>query len=211
MSYADGLLRNRSPASRGKVGRAQRSLFAVLAVLCSAFPKAAPAKEAIPDVPAYHRAIDFCRQQSWSGLTLSADKRILCFGAIVPTQLDVSAANELTSDGLFVVRSVGGDVASAIVLAQIIRDRHATVVAYDYCLSACASVFLIASFHTYVVKGTLVAWHLADGGDATHPYCTNLVPQKSGPPRLQRGPCIDPKSAGEGAAYRLVDPALRLS
>lgn len=209
LSYADGLLRNRSPASRGKVGRALRRLFAVLAVLCSAFSTAAPAEETIPDVPAYRRAIAFCRQQSWAGLTLSADKRILCFGTIVPAQLDVSRANELTSDGLFVVRSVGGDIASAIALAQIIRDRHATVVAYDYCLSACASIFLIASFQTYVVKGTLVAWHLSDGGDATHPYCTNVVPQKSGPPRLQRGPCVEPKSAGDGAAYRLFDPVLR--
>ncbi|MBV8698800.1 MAG: hypothetical protein JO052_13210, partial [Bradyrhizobium sp.] len=184
-------------------------LLFVLAVLSSFFPKAGSAQEPLLDVEAYHRAVDFCRQQSWPGFTLSPDKNILCFGTIIPTHLDVSEAQELEPDGLFVVRSGGGDVASAIALAELIRDRRATVVAYDHCLSACASVLLIASVRTYVLKGTLVAWHLPDGSDATHPYCTNVLPSSSGPPKLQRGPCIDPQSAGDGAAYRLVIPVQR--
>ena len=44
-------------------------------------------------------------------------------------------------------------------IATMLEDKKATVVAYDYCLSACASFFFIASVRTYVMKDSIVAWH----------------------------------------------------
>jgi hypothetical protein len=141
-------------------------------------------------------------------MTLSPDGQVLCFDGAIAKNFDVSRAKDLKEDGLFVVRSGGGDVASAIVLAELIRDRRATVVVHDYCLSACASVLLIAPSQTYVLKGALVAWHQPRSNDASYPFCTNLVSRERGPKRLERGPCLDPKF-GDGAAYRLDVPVLR--
>jgi len=92
-------------------------------------------------------------------MNLSPDKQVPCFTGKISQSLDVSLANDLEEDGLFVIRSPGGNVNSAIALSDMIRDRHATVVVYDYCFSACASMLLVASYQTYVLKGTLVAWH----------------------------------------------------
>ncbi len=123
-------------------------------------------------------------------MVLSPDKQILCFSGVVSADLDVSLAKDLEQNGLFVVRSPGGNGKSAIELSDLLRGRHATVVAYDYCFSACAMFFLIASHQTYVLKDTLVAWHYPQSSDPLHPYCTDLtVPHDGGPRKLRRGLC----------------------
>jgi hypothetical protein len=123
-------------------------------------------------------------------MVLSPDKQILCFSGEVTPNLDLSLAKGLEQDGLFVARSPGGNGASAIELSNLLRDRHATVVVYDYCFSACASFFLIASHQAYVLRDTLVIWHYSQSSDPSHPYCTNLiVPHDGGPRKLVRGPC----------------------
>jgi hypothetical protein len=119
-------------------------------------------------------------------MTLSPDNQILCFDGAITAGLDISSANDLKEDGLFVVRSPGGYPGPSVALSDIIRDRHATVVVYDFCLSACASFFLVASYQTYVLKGTLVAWHYFQN-DALCTYLT--APREGEPKRLQRGPC----------------------
>jgi hypothetical protein len=92
-------------------------------------------------------------------MNLSPDKQVLCLTGAIAKDLDVSLANDLKDDGLFVFRSPGGYAGPAVALSDIIRDRHATVVVYDHCFSACAGFLLVASYQTYVLKGTLVAWH----------------------------------------------------
>ena len=57
------------------------------------------------------------------------------------------------------MRSRGGDTLAAIEIADILFDKDAKVVVYDYCLSACASYILVASKLTFVRKGAIVAWH----------------------------------------------------
>jgi hypothetical protein len=51
-------------------------------------------------------------------------------------------------------------------IANILREKDALIVLYDYCLSACANYILIASGQAYVVKDTIVAWHGARGGQS---------------------------------------------
>ena len=111
------------------------------------------------DRESYYRAVEYCRGDVSRPMALSPDGQILCFDGAVVRDMDVSLARSLNEGGLFVVRSPGGNEGPAIVLSDMIRERRGTVVAYDYCLSACAVFFLVASHQTFVVKGALVAWH----------------------------------------------------
>jgi len=133
-------------------------------------------------------------------MALDLDKRILCFdGQILPRQ-NISLANGLEQDGLFVVRSPGGDIAAAIILADLLRERRATVVVYDYCFSACASYLVMASTKTFVLRDTLLAWHYT-----SDPFwCPSLVvPKDDGPKRLEKSPCPDaPPDMQNGDKYR---------
>jgi hypothetical protein len=65
-----------------------------------------------------------------------------------------------------------GETIAAIKLAAVLERKQATVVVYDYCLSACASYFFIATDRTYVVKGSIVAWHDTTFGAFD---CSNVV------------------------------------
>ena len=122
-------------------------------------------------------------------LSPSSDKRVLCFDGWVDDSMDLRLASDLVDYGLFVIRSLGGNVATAIALSDLLRDRHATVVVYDYCLSACASYFLVASDQTYVLKDSLVARRNSVSGLDN---CVSLGCQPTvGPKILQPIPCPD--------------------
>jgi hypothetical protein len=155
-------------------------------VLCSGHSRA----QQDFDRESYHRAVEFCRGSVPRPMALSSDRQVLCFDGAIVKDMDVSLARRLNEAGLFVVRSSGGSETSAIVLSDLIRERRGTVVVYDYCLSACAVFFLVASHQTFVVKGALVAWHHPQSTDASRPLCTSLqVPIDGGPKKLRRGPC----------------------
>jgi hypothetical protein len=182
----------------------------VLFVLCL---KQGNAQEPAVDRERYYSAVDYCRRDVWPNwpspmnawpsrpnpMALSLDKKILCFNGEITANMDLSPAKDLEKDGLFVVRSPGGSAQSAIELSDLLRDRHATVVVYDYCFSACAAFFLVASDQTYVLKGTLVAWHYPHSSDPSHPFCTSLtMPRDGGPKKLYRGQC---NTSGDQVAY----------
>jgi hypothetical protein len=136
----------------------------------------------------YARAVEFCRGNVKRHLILDLDKRILCLDGELQSGEDVSIANGLEANGLFVVRGSGGDIASAIRLSDLLQTRRATVVVYDYCLSSCASYLLFASAETFVMKEALVAWSYSD----QPPWCPSLVaPKDAGPKRLEVAPCPD--------------------
>src|SRR5439155_24941513 len=79
---------------------------------------------------------------------------------------------------------------NAAALSGIVRHRHATVGVHDYCFSACAMFFLIASHQSYVLKGALVAWHYPQSRDPAHPHCTYLIePRDVQLKNLPRAPC----------------------
>ena len=146
----------------------------------------------------YYRAVEYCRGDVSRPMALSPDGQVLCFDGAVEKDMDVSLARNLSEGGLFVVRSPGGIEVPAIILSDLIRERRGTVVVYDYCLSACAVFFLVASHKTFVVKGALVAWHYPQSTDASRPLCTFLqVPPDGGPKKLRRGQCQnDPPEFG---------------
>ncbi len=163
----------------------------------------------------YYRAVEYCRGNVSRPMALSPDEQILCFDGKATDDLDVSSALGLKENGLFVVRSPGGNPDVAVALSRIVRDRQATVVVHGYCLSACASFFLIASHQSYVLKGVLVAWHYPRSVDPARPDCTYVIEPPDGKlKKLQRGSC---RPGGEhGAGYspevarffaeRVIDP-----
>ena len=133
-------------------------------------------------------------------MALDVDKRVLCFDGVILPGTDVSLASTLEPSGLFVAGSPGGDILAAITLAELLLDRRATVVVYDYCLSACASYLLMASTKAFVLRDTLVAWHYT-----IEPFwCPSLViPKDGGPKRLEKSPCPDaPAEIQDGDKYR---------
>jgi hypothetical protein len=140
-----------------------------------------------PDFGVYARAVEYCRGVAKRPMALDLDKRVLCFDGNLLEEQDISLAKSLGEKGLFVVRSFGGESRTAMALADLLRERHATVVAYDYCVSACASYLLVASAEAFVMKHCLVAWH-----HTTAPLCPSLeVPKDGGPKRLEKLPCSD--------------------
>jgi hypothetical protein len=168
----------------------------VLALVCWATPMAHAQQ---PEFGVYARAVEYCRHVLKRPMTLDPDKRVLCFDGAISPERDISLASALEEDGLFVVRSPGGDIATAIMLADLLRDRRATVVVYDYCFSACSSYLLMASTKSFVLKNTLVAWHYT-----LDPFwCPSLVAADDGPKRLEKVPCFDaPSEIKDGDKYR---------
>jgi hypothetical protein len=135
----------------------------------------------------YARAVEFCRGIAKRPMALDLDERVLCFDGAILKEQDISLVNGLVEKGLFVVRSFGGEARIALTLADLLRERHATVIVYDYCLSACASYLLVASAETFIMKDSLVAWH-----HTTAPLCTSLeVAKDGGPKRLEKLACSD--------------------
>lgn len=170
------------------------------AVLCAASlvlgPEISRAEET--DFSPYRRAAEYCRGDVARPLALSPDKRILCFDGPLLYGQDYTAVRALDDGGLFVVRSRGGYGEPAAALADLVRDRHAIVVVYDYCFSACAGYVLFASTKTFVLRDSLVAWH-----DTPNPaWCPSLVwPRDEGPKRVVKSPCRKAQSDED-------DPAL---
>lgn len=131
---------------------------------------AAPAVAATPAEPARRdrdAAVSFCRKavfdaQRWSSAVVLNDaKTVACFsGEITLTHRERDGKlRDLKQGGTFVIRSHGGTVAHAMTLGNLLRDKSASVVAYEFCLSACADFILLASDAAHVVRDTLVAAH----------------------------------------------------
>lgn len=153
-----------------------------------------------PDFSEYRRAADYCRGGVARPMALSPDRRVLCFDGTIGPEQDYSALKGLSNGGLFVVRSRGGDLFTAMDLADAVRDRHATVVVYDYCFSACASYLLVASVKAFVLRDTLVTWHYPNKSS----WCPSLVwPKDDGPQRVEKSPCETSSSEEkDGDKYR---------
>jgi hypothetical protein len=175
------------------------ALCLLCALVCvSTYSDVAQADET--DFGPYYRAVERCLGRMKRPLGLDLDQRVLCFDGVLSPEVDISMANRLLPNGLFVIRSVGGDIGVATALADILRDRNATVVVYDYCFSACASYLLLASREAFILRNTLVAWHYT----ADPRWCPSLVATKDeGPRRLEKSPCSDaPSGVRNGDRYR---------
>jgi hypothetical protein len=163
----------------------------LLCVWLSLVARVACARDDAMSWDSYYYAVSYCRTVWTQGpMTLSPDRYIMCFDGPITPSLDVSLTKMLELGGLFVVRSTGGRGEKALELAGLVRERRATVVVYDYCISACAEFIMTASDHTFVLKDALVLWHNPQSSDRGDPFCAFLkTPRDGGPRALRRGPC----------------------
>jgi len=174
----------------------------VLCALLLAGGSATARAAEIHDFSVYARAVEFCRGAVHRPIAIDLDRRVLCLDGDLTPELDLRLAGELEPNGLFVVRSRGGYINPAAELAEALSNRNATVVAYDYCVSACASYLAMATPKTFVMKDTVVAWH--------HPTdlrrCPLLVPSLDGGlERLENAPCPDaPRDFNEDEEKRVA-------
>lgn len=143
--------------------RSAMGLFAI--ILLAGALQLGPAQGGFEELSA---AVTYCRTYPKT-VTLKDDRNVLCFDGPILKEQDDALFRQLSQQGLFVVRSTGGNAPAAIRLANVLRDKEATVVIYDYCVSACAAYFFVASAATFVMKKTIVAWH----GTGTRFRCTS--------------------------------------
>jgi hypothetical protein len=150
---------------------------------------------------AYESAVDYCRGNVSRPIALSDDRNIVCFDGDILPGLDTSSVRDLRGNGLFVVRSTGGHIETAIALARLVRDVHATVVVYDYCISACAAYLFVASDRTMVRRQSIVAWHLNYAG------CNMIRPFNDGGPKVVATLLCAGASEQESANYHRIQRA----
>jgi hypothetical protein len=144
------------------------------------------------EVRSFYRGIAICQKMTKRPMALDLDNRVLCLDGDIPYERDILLAERLQQGGLFVVRSTGITSTGIMKLADVLRERRAKVVVYDFCLSTCASYLLFASETAFVRRNTIVAWHHATD---VH-RCSYWVEAKDGgPKRLEMMPCAD---AGPG-------------
>jgi hypothetical protein len=127
-------------------------------VLGLALVSTTPHEAASFEFEKFSAATSFCSNHR-NSIKLSEDRTILCFDGLITADWDGAAFYALKQNGFFVIRSPGGFAPIGVILSNILLAKNATVLVYDYCLSACANYFFIASAETYVTKNTVVAWH----------------------------------------------------
>src|SRR5690348_10441601 len=129
-----------------------RRCIALSIILC---PQTGLAWTASADI---QLAAKYCANDP-SPLRLSEDGMILCFDGLIDQHVPIDRIQKMNDHGFFVVRSPGGYSRIAMKIADILLDKHATVIVHDYCLSACANFLLVATGKTYVLQHSIVAWH----------------------------------------------------
>ncbi|MGJ5205544.1 hypothetical protein [Bradyrhizobium sp. HKCCYLR20261] len=147
----------RAQTARVVAGFLHSGAKAALGALALMMSIDAPLAEEI-DFGPYRVAAEYCAGDVARPLSLSPDRRTLCFEGRLDADQDLSLVNELQAGGLFVVRSQGGDDVAMMKLADRLRARDAIVVVRSYCLAGCASYFVFASGMTIILKQGLVAW-----------------------------------------------------
>jgi hypothetical protein len=174
-----------------RLRRCRAYIFALLSVLLIAALeyKSGRAEDVSSAKFAYESEVEYCRKTEAKPIALSDDKRFLCFDGWITPDLDLSLTDGLEQAGLFIVRSFGGSVEKAVTLANLLHDKHARIIVYDYCNSACANYLFIASELTFVRRHSIVVWHNGDSGLRD---CFQFETSGgNGPPSLKKSPCPD--------------------
>ncbi len=105
-----------------------------------------------------YAAVALCRNHP-NDIYVSDDRSVLCFDGELRRDQTLDIFDRLKDGGQFVIRSRGGWPNTSIAISEILMNKGAEVVVYDYCLSGCANYIFFASRKTYVMKDAIVAWH----------------------------------------------------
>lgn len=97
------------------------------------------------------------------GVTLTPRRDLVCFDGRIDQRFATAfiAASKAQGDApaTFVVRSVGGEVHSAMSMGEEILRRRGDVIAPRYCLSSCANYLLPAGRTRIIWEGAVLGFH----------------------------------------------------
>ncbi|WP_236547974.1 hypothetical protein [Sphingomonas sp. AX6] len=97
------------------------------------------------------------------GITVTPRRDLVCFDGRIDQRFATAfiAASKAQGDApaTFVVRSVGGEVHSAMSMGEEILRRRGNVIAHRYCLSSCANYLLPAGRTRTVWEGAVLGFH----------------------------------------------------
>src|SRR5579883_1624261 len=152
------------------------------------------------DKTSYAEALAYCRGNVPRPMALRLDRRVLCFDGMMENPIDPLTIYNLAQGGLFVIRSAGGEIRTAMGLANLLLGKRATVIINDYCFANCANYLSIASLVTFVPKDSLLAWrNVIEAGE-----CAGFSEtREAGAPHLGVGPC--PSEIHDGRRNEYVD------
>lgn len=96
--------------------------------------------------------------------TVSDDGIIHVNGRIDGKMLKYLQGQNIQKKTTISITSAGGEVSPALDIADLVQSSGATVLVKEYCLSACASIILVAARKRSVEQGSLIAFHATQSG-----------------------------------------------
>jgi hypothetical protein len=145
----------------------------VVIPVLAAVPLFMPAQYDLPTVQAAQKAKDKCVKQSLprNHQVATAGPDIVCFYEGITAESSKSFLALPIKDGsILVLRSFGGDAASALDMADVILAKHLVAVVDTVCVSACANYLFTAASVKIVLDGATVGFHGAPNSNTGLKY-----------------------------------------
>jgi len=119
-----------------------------------------PSLYVYPEIEAASRLAASCDSLDLKSQVAASDGNISCFyGPISDASKRQFLALPMKDGSAIVVESGGGDVAAALDLAEVIAQRHLSIIVNRYCLSSCANYLFPAGKTKIVLNGGVVGFH----------------------------------------------------
>ena len=110
-------------------------------------------------------------ENSSQGVTYIKSNNILCLYGLISKNMALKVlSNDVDYNAIVVINSSGGDVKSAIDIAEYLQQRKVSIIVNHYCLSSCANYVFISGNEKYVLPGSYVGFHGGPSLSATLNY-----------------------------------------
>jgi len=133
-------------------------LSALLPGIATSWAEGPPITDFLEIAASAQRACDAAAAGGRKGAFM-ADGTACFIGPITRESADGFLSLPIPDGAWLVLWSGGGDVASALDMAERILDRHMPVVVSRLCLSSCANYLFVAGAAKVVMPESVVAWH----------------------------------------------------
>lgn len=136
--------------------------LAIVICIATAFGALGSPPPVSADVVAAQDAATTCKAAigSQARSIRAAGGHTICFWGLIDQK---SAAQflelDMSDESLVVVNSQGGDISSALDMADFILARHASIVVDGFCASSCANYLFPAGVMKYVLDGSVLGFH----------------------------------------------------
>lgn len=179
----------------------RRSVAKLLVFIFALSIPVAVSARAEPSIPALRSeaaaAKAYCREALGKRDGLIQRGKWVCFAGHVPTDAALrKLLKALSRSNIFVVRSMGGEVRSALDVGEVLARRGQAVVVLDHCLSACANYWFLGAKYKFSGKDDGVGFHGGPPGPddchETAETCANLTREYARSNAFLRKAGVDP-------------------